>query len=155
MDPEAYIQDLPPEGRRIFRLYLEAAGAQPDAFWFLAAFHGWAHLIDDLVDEPNRDPLQVVDVAMKANVLFSSAFYRAHTPALSVATALVADAYRASVRAERLGGSAARLADTIRLAGNQMVLAVAMIVGGWEHMQAISERLWPLAWENQHTVTIA
>lgn len=154
MTPEAYIEALPPEGRRIFRLYLLAALRQPDAFWFLVAFHGWAHLIDDLVDEPERDRLQVVDVAMKANVLFTSAFYQAHAQTLSVVTALIADAYRTSVLAERLGGAAARLADTIRMAGNQMVVAVAMIVGGWEHMQQISAQLWPLAWENQHTVTV-
>lgn len=152
MDPEAYIRALPTEGRRIFGLYLAAALRQPDAFWFLVAFHHWVHLIDDLVDEPERDRLEVVDVAMKANVLFSSVFYVAHAQILSVTTALIADAYRTSVLAERRGGTAARLADTIRLAGNQMVLAVAMIVGGWEHMQQISTQLWPLAWENQHTL---
>lgn len=155
MDPRAYIQDLPPEGRRIFGLYLEACLGQPDPFWFLVAFHGWAHLIDDLVDESDRDRLQVVDVAMKANVLFTSRFYQANAQALSVVTAVVADAYRTSVLAEREGGSRGRLADVIRLAGNQMVIAVAMIVGGWEHAQQISGQLWPMAWESQHTVEVS
>lgn len=136
----------------IIRIYREAAMNRDEPFLFLLAFHGWAHLIDDLVDEPDRDRLQVVDVGMKANVLFSCPFYQAHAHVLSVTTALIADAYRASVLAERAGGDRARFGDVMRLAGNQMVLAVAMLVGGWEHMQSISEQLWPLAWENQHPV---
>lgn len=126
-----------------------------EAYAFLMAFHAWAHLIDDLVDEPDRDRLQVVDVGMKANVLFSSPFYQAHAHALFVTTALIADAYRASVLAERSGGDRAKFGDVMRLAGNQMILAVAMILGGWEHMQRISDQLWPMAWESQHpTVAI-
>ena len=142
------------EGHQILSLYREAAAGNADAFAFLCTFHQWAHRIDDLVDQPEHDRLDVVNVAMEANVLFSSPFYVTHSGPLQVVVALVADAYKTSVRGEREGGKAGRLADTLRLAGNQMVLAVAMIVGGWAHMQRISERLWPLAWESQHTITV-
>jgi len=138
---------------QILALYREAALGNTEVFAFLLAFHGWAHTIDDLVDDPAKDRIAVVDVGMRANVLFSCPFYQRNAAALQVVVALVADAYRTSVDAERKGGSYARLADSLRLAGNQMVLAVAMIVGGWEHMQRISAQLWPLAWESQHEPT--
>ena len=134
----------------IFQIYEEATRGNEEAEKFLQAFHAWAHLIDDIVDEPNRDRLDAVEVAMMANVLFSCPFYYQHAASLQMVTALIADAYRVSVIAERRGGDYARLADSLRLCGNQMVLAVAMIVGGWAHMQMISAKLWPAAWESQH-----
>lgn len=139
---------------RIFEVYHEASMGNVEACAFLYAFHAWAHLIDDLVDEPDMDRLATVDVGMKANVMFSSPFYQAHAHVLSVTTAVIADAYAWSVRCERKGGDIAKLAESLRLAGNQMILAIAMIMGGWEHMQRVSAKLWPLVFDNQLSIRI-
>ena len=137
------------EGQQLLSIYREASLGDVDAFAFILAFHGWAHLIDDLVDEPQRDRLEVVDVAMKANVLFSSPFYQAHAHVLSVVTCVIADSYGLSVRCEREGGDKAKLVDAFRLAGNQLVIAVAMLKGGWEHAQRVSAQLWPVVFQSQ------
>lgn len=140
--------------RQLKEIYHFAAMGQEQPLAFLWAFHGWAHRIDDVVDEPFRDRLEAVEIGMTANILFSSPFYVQHAGPLQLVVALVADAYRTSVEAERAGGAAADLADTIRLAGNQMVLAVAFIMGGWDHMRAVSAQLWPLAWASQHPIEV-
>jgi hypothetical protein len=136
--------------RHNLELYRDAACGREDAFLFLMAAHDWCHQIDDDIDVPGRDRLNVVDRCMEGVVLCSSAFYMANRDALRLALALVADDFRTSVRCERGAPELLALGDVLRLSGNHLVLAVAFLCGGWRHMNAISDRLWPHVWANQH-----
>ena len=42
------------------------------------------------------------------------------------------------------------VADVIRQCGNDMILTVAWIVGGWSHMRSISLKLRETAYHSQH-----
>ena len=42
-------------------------------------------------------------------------------------------------------------ADVLRLCGNDMILQVAWIIGGYKHMRAISLKLREFAYHSQHS----
>lgn len=131
-------------------LYFRAAKGREDAFLFLRAFHIHAHAVDDDIDEPGRNRVNAVDRCVEVAVLCNSAFWRQHQEALATVHALIASLYSTSVIAP-----ASPLANTLRLSGNLMPLAVAFLCGGWVHMQAIAAELWPIVARDQLTPTAA
>jgi hypothetical protein len=128
---------------KIQTAYALASSGQPEAFLFLMAWHGWCHAIDDHVDE-RRDAREAVDLCADAAVLFSSVFYHRHTAQLAPVVALVAAKYRSSLKTK-----SGRLQDALRIAGNDMVLAVAYLTGGEPCIRRVSEVLWPIVEESQ------
>jgi hypothetical protein len=117
------------------RIYATASCGQPEAFLFLMAWHGWCHAIDDHVDE-GRDRVEVVDLCADAAVLFSCTFYQRHALALAPVVSVVAAKYRTSLTASPC------LRDALRIAGNDMVLAVAYLTGGEPAVRRTSAILW-------------
>lgn len=128
---------------RLLQVYALASGNDPEAYAWLMAFHGWAHAIDDFVDEPGAYSAQVVDLCGAAIPLFSCGFYRRHAEALGPALAVVAAKYRASLDASR------PLVDVLRLAGNDVVLTVAYLRGGQDLVANVGRLLWPIVAETQ------
>lgn len=133
-------------------LYKEAANGDPDALVFILAFHGFAHRIDDFVDgEAALGPEELIELLMLANSLYSTPFYLANAPRLSGVVAGIANTYLDSVAWEKdMVEWKRKVADTIRLCGNDMVTAVAFITGGFTHMRKLSLRLREFAWHSQH-----
>lgn len=129
----------------LLNLYHRAALGRQDALLFLLAFHAHAHDVDDDIDEPGRHRVNEVDRCVEVAVLANSEFWRANHAALGTVHALVASLYQTSVL------SPGPLADTLRLSGNLMVLAVAFLCGGWVHMQSIAAELWPMVIKSQLT----
>lgn len=120
-------------------IYRLASGGDLDAYVWLLAFHVWAHRLDDFMDEgpPPRD--QVFDLAADAVPLFSGAWYSRHAGTLGPVLAVVADQYRASHDLDL----PITLREGLRLAGNQVVLAVAYLCGGRPLVRQVADRLWP------------
>lgn len=129
--------------RALSEVYSLASGGDPEVFAWLLAFHGWAHAIDDFVDEPGHYAAEVVDLCARGVVLTSCAFYRQHAETLGPILAIVAEQYHASLAAE------GALSHALRIAGNQVVLAVAYIRGGASLLRLVSERLWPIVQATQ------
>jgi hypothetical protein len=125
-------------------LYFRAAKGREDAYLFLRAFHAHAHAVDDDIDEPGRSRVNTVDRCVEVSVLCSSSFWRQHHEALSVVHALIASTYATSVIAPEHPA-----ANILRLSGNLMPLAVAYLCGGWIHLQAIAQELWPIVTRDQ------
>lgn len=128
----------------ILGTYLAASSGNESAYAFLLAWHGWCHAIDDHVDNAGK-PAEVVDLCADAAVLFSSRFYQTHAGSLAPVVSLVASKYRTSLTAS---GS---LADALRIAGNDMVIAVAYLTGGEPAVRRVSALLWPIVHESQLT----
>lgn len=126
----------------ILQTYSVASGGHEAAYHFLLAWHGWCHAIDDHVDE-GRPPEQAVDLCADAAVVFSSPFYSANVLALAPVVSVVAAKYRASL------GCQGKLADALRIAGNDMVLAVAYLTGGAPAVRQVSAMLWPIVLASQ------
>jgi len=130
------------EGSEIYAL---ASAGDPEAFAWLMAFHGWAHRVDDFIDEEDHARLELIDLCADAVVLCSCGFYARHANVLGPILASVAEQYRMSAT---VSGT---LADVLRVAGNQVVLAVAYLRGGRPLLRAVSERLWKFVKETQLT----
>lgn len=133
----------PDSTRALHEAYSIASGGDPEAFAWLLAFHGWAHAIDDFVDEPGHYAAEVVDLCAAGVVITSCGFYRQHAEALGPIIAVVAEQYRSSLTAT------GPLKDALRISGNQVVLAVAYIKGGAALLRAVSDRLWPIVQATQ------
>lgn len=128
----------------LLEVYALASGGDREAYAFLLMWHGWCHAIDDFVDEPNHGGHHVVDLCADAVVLCASPFWLQHSNALGPIMATVAEKYRASLQAGRTA-----LSDALRIAGNDLVLAVAYIRGGRPLAAAVSNRLWPIVERTQ------
>lgn len=128
---------------QLLAVYATASAGDPEAYVWLVAFHGWSHRIDDHIDEQNQHAAGVVDLCRDAVVLCCSGFFRRHAATLGPLLAVVAEKYHASLSAT------GRLADVLRLAGNDVVLAVAYIRGGTELVRQVSEALWPIVHRTQ------
>jgi hypothetical protein len=140
--------------REIMDMYRDAAGDRPDAIAFLFSFHAYAHMVDDLVDE-GCTPDALMEMLAVANSMYASPFWIANSARLSGVLNVVGNTYLDSVHWEKSRDDSKRhVADVIRLCGNDVVIAVAQIVGGWKHGRRISERLREFAWENQHKVEV-
>ena len=126
-------------------VYAQAAGGQEtDAFYWLLAWHGWCHAIDDYVDEPGaHDRNEIVDHCADGIVLTGCRFFRAHADTLAPLIVVVAEEWRQSL------ASQGTMLDVLRLSGNHVVLAVAYLTGGRQRVREVSERLWPIVEERQ------
>ena len=133
--------------RELLKTYATASGGDVEAYAWLLAWHGWCHELDDDVDDPARDRLNVVDRGAEAAVLFAAPFWRRHSEALGPMVGVIAAKYRSSVLAERDGRQ--RLSDALRIAGNDMVLAVAYLRGGTDLARRVAESLWPIVERDQ------
>lgn len=124
-------------GSTVLESYAIASNGNAEAYQWLCAWHGWCHAIDDHVDEgrPARD---VIELCARGAVIFSAPFYRRHAEALGPLVGIIAAQYEKSLEVNGV------LADALRIAGNQMVLAVAYLTGGTESVRRTSDALWPV-----------
>jgi alpha-D-ribose 1-methylphosphonate 5-triphosphate diphosphatase PhnM len=137
----------------LVEIYGEACADNIDALAFLWAFHRYAHKVDDLIDE-RFTPERLLSALSLATTMYSTPFWIENSARLSGAMQVVGNTYADSVAWERSGEKwKAEVADVIRLVGNDMVIVVAQIVGGWEHGRRISQRLREFAWRYQHKET--
>ena len=134
---------------KIINIYRDAAGNNADALVFLVAFHAYAHMVDDLIDE-EFSPERLMECLAHANAMYSTPFWLANSARLSGVVDCIANTFADSVAWEGEHDWRGRVSDVIRQCGNDMVTQVASIVGGWRHQRAVSLRLREAAYQNQH-----
>tara|TARA_R110000868_G_scaffold44315_3_gene148139 strand:- start:142 stop:564 length:423 start_codon:yes stop_codon:yes gene_type:complete len=139
--------------KEIGQLYFNACGGNANALLFVSLFHTYCHAVDDLIDgDVERTPETLLEVLMQANQLYSTPFYLENAYRLQPVIALITNTYADSVAWEKDGTDWKRnIADVIRQCGNDMILAVACIVGGYKHMRSISLELREVAYHSQHS----
>jgi hypothetical protein len=132
-------------------IYKLACGDNAEAFQFLMGWNLYVHSIDDLIDAEKKDPQKLLDTLALANTLYSLDFYQAHSQAFRMVVLLVTNHY-----ADSLAWANSEIpwqktwADTLRFAGNEMVLAVAAACGGNERVRAVSLKLRENSWNTHH-----
>ena len=139
-------------GNRELVLALTKDNASATDFVILA--HNWFHAIDDIVDEEiSKDEFQTANAALARRmkvvetfaagiVVLSHPFYLQHLPALRMTVLQISQLYALSVKWEGADEAWKRQwAETQRRAGMELMIAVAMICGGWAHAQAMSEQI--------------
>lgn len=118
---------------------------------FLCLWARWCHGIDDVVDGDTKDAEGMISAFALAPLVFGHPFYVDNLSALRVVTLLVSNMYADSE--EMMAGDKIwmkQFANVYRHAGNEMVLAVALICGGYEHLRAISGEQRATCYETQH-----
>lgn len=134
-----------PEIREIYEM---AAKGNPEALAFLVEGHNCGHGIDDVVDGDIGGAEGQVAVFARVMSLGWMPYFQRHQAALSVVLMLMASNYAdANHWADRHHEGMRTWADCLRREGILLVLAVALLEGGYEHLRAVALRLRPLAWE--------
>lgn len=128
------------------KLYRDACKGNEMAFSFLCLWHEYCHEIDDIIDERQYIPERILAVFAHASVVYSHPFYRQHAEKLQLVVQLTTNSYADSIHWDKSIGWKKQWANVLNLCGIEMVLAVATICGGYEHMRALSPRLRQTAW---------
>lgn len=105
---------------------------------FLIVWGTLSEYLDDVVDETTTPEFKI-RTAQLFNQAYSQPFYREHVQALHVLASLINNAYADS---ELCGESELpwkkQLGDTLRHAAAEMVRAVALICGDYDHLRSLS-----------------
>lgn len=124
----------------------------PEAKRFLIAWSQYVHAIDDLIDGAERPaPEALLQTFAKAIAVYSDPFYLQHIEALRQVAVSATNLYADSVAWEQSPMPWHRhFADWARHAGAEMVLAVAHLCGGYEHMRSLSLELRTICYLQHH-----
>jgi hypothetical protein len=117
---------------------------------FLCLWAQYCHGVDDIVDGDTKDAEGVIHAFALAPIVYGHPFFLEHISALRVVALLVSNMYADSEKMKTGVGWMKSFADVYRHAGNEMVLAVALICGGYEHMRAVSFEQRATCYDTQH-----
>ena len=123
-------------------LAMAAANGNLDALHFLGTWNAYCHAVDDLVDKPETSAESKVQTFVLANIVYSTKFYQSHAAELQIPVILLSNAYADSVDwCNAPEHTKRQAADILRFSGNEMILAVAFICGGWQLVRKLSPQL--------------
>lgn len=110
------------------------------------------NLIDTVEDgRPIFTKEQILRVFVTALEVYNHPFYVEHRHHLHMVAALVTNTYTDSVLWERSPVESRRkMADVLRFCGNEMIFAMAMICGGYDHCRKLSQQIRDGDWKFHH-----
>ena len=129
----------------------DKAALQCCDIWF-----DYCHLIDDIMDtredgRPTMSTQEIMKTFWAAAMLYNCEFYVANQKYLFPIVVQVTNAYADVVEWEKSPQAHCRaIADVLRCVGNEFFFAVAMIVGGIDHMRRVSPVIRETSWRLQH-----
>lgn len=129
---------------------------EPDAVRFFKAFNAYCHEIDDAIDEywfkdKPLPPEVLIKLQVTSAALFTSNFYHRYGKDLYPVILVIANTYADSVKWEHDKEAWKRhYANVMRHAGNDMLLVIVGVIGGWDAMREVSVMLRELS-HDQHT----
>jgi hypothetical protein len=139
------------EDIELLEQYSEVCCGNRDAERFIAQWNLFVHGIDDIIDTGNASAEEIISVFAQANVVYSQQFYRDHYLTLQPVILLITNAYADSVLWEKRGTEGQKkMADVLRFAGNEILFAVALICGGYQHMRSVSAGIRDKSWKTHH-----
>ena len=133
---------------------IERAGMhQPEAVDFIWRWSLYCHAIDDIIDEPTTADFRI-QTFVQALEIYTHPFFLKHAAALKPLVYVITNQYADSVAWEHSPDEWKRnFSEWARHAGAEMVLAVAQIVGGYQHMRNISLELRTVNFSEHPTET--
>lgn len=123
-----------------------------EAMDFLANWWSpYVHEIDDIIDGERTLPEDILRTFARAVGLYSHPFYVRNMVELRRVVLLVNNLYADSVAWEKSNVAWQRdWADHNRHVGMEMVIAVAQIVGGYDHGRQVSQEQRAICWSEHH-----
>jgi hypothetical protein len=132
-------------------LYQRACLGNPEAWRVCEAWNRVAHRADDYVDQAKTDAEEFTAIMAQLLDLTMLPFYRAHADCLHGVVLSVINTWTDSVKLERGDEEwQRRWADAARSCGNEVIITIARLCGGWAHARQISLELRADSWINQH-----
>lgn len=123
-----------------------------EAMDWLRQWNLYVHRIDDIIDGEADAPEEILRTFAQAITLYAHPFYVKHLLRLSAVALVINNMYADTVEWERSKEAWQReWADHARHCGSEMVIAVAMICGGYDHARAISLELRTVGYMEHHT----
>lgn len=126
------------------------ASGNEQAADFLFLWRQYVHQIDDLIDGDLQGPEGMLNTFMMAAFVYTHPFFLAHLQELRQIAVNCTNAYADSVAWEKKDGWQKEFADHYRHFGVEMVLAVAGMCGGYNHMREVSPVLREMCWKEHH-----
>jgi hypothetical protein len=123
---------------------------------FCHLWYTYCHRIDDIIDNkedgrPTTSNEEILECFVMAALLYNCSFYVAHRDKLFSPVLTVTNLYADSVAWERSPEPHRRkIADVLRCCGDEMLLVVAAICGGWKHMRSLSPKIRETDYLLQH-----
>lgn len=118
---------------------------------FLRLWRSFVHGIDDIIDGDIVEPEGVLRVFMQAAFVYSHPFFLNNLRELRQLAVNCTNAYADSVMWEKSPEAWKRnFSDHYRHFGAEMVLAIAAICGGYDHMREVSKKLREICWIEHH-----
>lgn len=117
---------------------------------FLRLWRSYVHGIDDLIDGDLVGSEAMLSVFMQAAFVYTHPFFLANGVALRQIAINCTNAYADSVAWEHGEGWKRDFADHYRHFAAEMVLAIAGLCGGYEHMRNVSPVLREICWKEHH-----
>lgn len=112
---------------------------RPDAVSYLKCWGDYLRAVDNIVDDNLWDAEHLREMFFLGAQCFSHPFYQSNKAHLQMTVVILSSLWVDSCHWERSQELWKRQwADVLRHADGQMVSAVAMICGGWEHLRKIS-----------------
>lgn len=111
--------------------------------------HAYVHEIDDLIDEDHTGE-RVCRVCALALQLYTHPFFMAHQATLASAMMVITNSYADSVRWEKETDWKAGFSDWARHGWIDVVLLVAFLCGGYQHMRNQSLELRSQSYHDHH-----
>ena len=137
----------PDQPSAIMGLYRQIANGTPDAEDFLWLWGCYLRAVDDVIDDEKWDSESVLSVLVLACSFYSHPFYVRHASTLQMVVMLATNSWADSVKWERANEQWKReWADVLRHAGNEVIMATAMICGNWQAMRDISSPLMAMCY---------
>jgi len=119
--------------------FAQVANGNPLAEDWLCRYYDFAHAVDDVIDLERWDPESVLAVLVQASEVYAHPFYVLHGLRLQLPIITSTDTYLDSVHWEKAPELWKRQwAEVMRHAGNEVIMAVGMICGGWETVRKLS-----------------
>jgi hypothetical protein len=111
-----------------------------DALAFCETLVGWLHWIDDVTDGDHVTPTETIRINLSALIAFgANSFFQAHRTSLM---GLLTQACCAWLDSEdwsrRKSAQDRRAADVLKSTYHEVVWHVAYLVGGWNHLRAVT-----------------
>jgi hypothetical protein len=123
----------------------------PEAQSFIQAWVRYCHEVDDIIDGERTSAEEILATFVVAMLVCSHPFYLRHIAELRGLAMCITNMYADSVAWEKSQIPwQHQFADCYRHAGNEMIMAVARLCGGWEHARKFSQSQRIVCWVNQH-----
>ncbi len=129
---------------------LDVCKGNTEAVDFLNRWSAYAHGVDDLIDETTDNEFKIALFA-RAIEIYSHPFYLKNLIALRQVALHANNMFADSVAWEKSDVKWQKdFADWGRHAATEMVIAVANIIGGYDHMRAVSLEMRKLCYTQHH-----